>query len=336
MQTIIEILETYSLLRMLLAFLILIGIVFLNALVMGYLERKVAARIQRRWGPMEVGIQGWLQMVLDGVKMLAKQLIVPKDANRFLFRLAPLLCFTPVAMIFVVLPFSKSLYGINMNIGLVYIIAMASFNVFAILIAGWSSNNKYSLFGAMRSVAQNIAYEIPILLSLLAVVLTTSTFDLQKIVEAQSGILWFVFYPNLFIAFVIYLIAGCAETNRAPFDLPEAESELTAGFHTEYSGFGFALFALAEYGNLFIMASIATIMFLGGWNGPFGLELYSGPITGALWFLLKVFIIMLVMIWVRWTYPRVRFDQLMNLAWKYLIPFSMVNLLITAMVVKII
>jgi NADH-quinone oxidoreductase subunit H len=321
---------------MLIAFLCLIGILFLNAIVMGYLERKIAGRIQRRWGPMEVGVQGWLQMILDGVKMLAKQLIVPKNANKFLFRLAPLLCFTPVAMVFAAIPFSKALYGINLNIGLIYIIAMSSINVFAILIAGWSSNNKYSLFGAMRSVAQNIAYEIPILLSLLAVVLTTASFDLQKIVEAQSGILWFVFYPNLFVAFVIYLIAGCAETNRAPFDLPEAESELTAGFHTEYSGFGFGLFAIAEYGNLFIMASMATIMFLGGWNFPFGIKFLSGPLVGAVWFLLKVFIIMLVMMWVRWTYPRVRFDQLMNLAWKYLIPFSLVNLLITALMVKII
>ncbi len=334
MQQIIDMIQTYSLLRMLIAFLCLLAIVFLNAVVMGYLERKIAARIQRRWGPMEVGIQGWLQMILDGVKMLAKQLIVPKDADRFLFRLAPLLCFTPVVMIFAVLPFSSALYGINLHIGLIYIIAMASINVFAILIAGWSSNNKYSMFGAMRSVAQNIAYEIPILLSLLTVVLTTATFDLQKIVEAQSGILWFAMYPNLFVAFVIYLIAGCAETNRAPFDLPEAESELTAGFHTEYSGFGFGLFAVAEYGNLFIMASIATIMFLGGWNGPFGLG--SGPILGAFWFTMKVLVLMLVMMWVRWTYPRVRFDQLMNLAWKYLIPFSLVNLLITAFLVKMI
>lgn len=334
MEQIIEMLQTYSLLRMLLAFCCLIGIIFANAIVMGYLERKIAARIQRRWGPMEVGLQGWLQMILDGVKILSKQLIVPKDADKFLFRLAPLLCFTPVAMIFVALPISRSFYGINLNIGLIYIIAMGSINVFSILIAGWSSNNKYSMFGAMRSVAQNIAYEIPILLSLLAVVLTTTTFDLQKIVQAQSGILWFVAYPNLFIAFVIYLIAGCAETNRAPFDLPEAESELTAGFHTEYSGFAFGLFAIAEYGNLFIMASIATIMFLGGWNGPFGL--LSGPVMGAIWFLFKVFILMVIMIWVRWTYPRVRFDQLMNLAWKYLIPFSLVNLLLTALVVKII
>ncbi|GAB6095060.1 NADH-quinone oxidoreductase subunit NuoH [Desulfatiferula olefinivorans] len=333
MEQIIEYITTYSLLRMLLAFVCLIGIIFANAIVMGYLERKIAARIQRRWGPMEIGVQGWLQMILDGVKMLSKQLIVPKDADRFLFRLAPLLCFTPVAMIFAALPFSRSLYGINLNLGLIYIIAMGSINVFAILIAGWSSNNKYSLFGAMRSVAQNVSYEIPILLSLLAVVLTTATFDLQKIVEAQSGWLWFVVYPNLFVAFVIYLVAGCAETNRAPFDLPEAESELTAGFHTEYSGFGFGLFAVAEYGNLFIMASMATIMFLGGWNGPFGL--LNGPLTGAVWFLLKVFVLMLVMIWVRWTFPRVRFDQLMNLAWKYLIPFSLVNLLITALVVKI-
>lgn len=334
MEQIVEIMTEYSLVRMLVAFLILITVIMLNAIVMGYLERKIAAKIQRRWGPMEVGIQGWLQMFLDGVKLLAKQLIIPNEANPFLFRMAPLLCFTPVAMAFAAIPFSESLYGIDLNIGLIYILSMGSLNVFSILVAGWSSNNKYSLFGAMRSVAQNIAYEIPILLSLLSVVLVTASFNLKTIVGYQSGLLSFWMCQPL--ALIIYLIAGCAETNRAPFDLPEAESELTAGYFTEYGGFSFGLFAMAEYGNLFIMSSVATMMFLGGWNGPFGLDFYSGPLMGAFWFLLKVFILMLIMIWVRWTYPRVRFDQLMNLSWKYLIPFSLVNLLITAFIVKII
>lgn len=334
MDFITGILAKYSLVRMLVSFSLLITIVMLNAIVMGYLERKICAKIQRRWGPMEVGVQGWLQMILDGVKLLAKQLIIPRDANPFLFRMAPLVCFVPAAMAFATIPFSKSLYAIDLNIGLIYILAMGSINVFAILVAGWSSNNKYSLFGSLRSVAQNIAYEIPILLSLLSVVLVTTSFNLKEIIEYQGGIpsFWMI-QP---VAFIIFLIAGCAETNRVPFDLPEAESELTAGYFTEYGGFSFGLFAMAEYGNLFIMASMATVMFLGGWHGPFGLDFYSGPIFGAFWFLLKVFVIMLIMIWVRWTYPRVRFDQLMNLSWKYLIPFSLVNLLLTAFIVKVI
>ena len=316
----------YDVLRMVIAFVLMISLVFINALVMGYMERKVAARIQRRWGPMEVGVQGWLQMIIDGVKIIAKQLIVPRDADRTIFRVAPLLSFTPVVLPFLVMPFSKSLIGRDVNLGLIFILAVASINVLSIFIAGWASNNKYSLFGAVRSVSQNIAYEIPILLSLLSVVMITNTYSMQEIVAAQ-GTVWFCLVQP--VACLIYLVSAVAETNRAPFDLPEAESELTAGFHTEYSGFGFSLFMIAEYANMFIVCAVATVLFFGGWHGPF-----SGEYLGALWFLLKVFLLMLTMIWVRWTFPRVRFDQLMNLAWKYLIPFSLVNLLLTALIVK--
>lgn len=316
----------YDVLRMVIAFVLMISLVFINALVMGYMERKVAARIQRRWGPMEVGTQGWLQMVIDGVKIIAKQLIVPRDADRTIFRVAPLLSFTPVVLPFLVMPFSKNLIGRDINLGLIFILAVSSINVLSIFIAGWASNNKYSLFGAIRSVSQNIAYEIPILLSLLSVVLITNTYSMQKIVEAQGTLWFFLVQP---VACLIYLVSAVAETNRAPFDLPEAESELTAGFHTEYSGFGFSLFMIAEYANMFIVCAVATVLFFGGWHGPF-----SGEYLGALWFLLKVFLLMLTMVWVRWTFPRVRFDQLMNLAWKYLIPFSLVNLLLTALIVK--
>ncbi|VFQ45750.1 NADH-quinone oxidoreductase subunit NuoH [Desulfoluna butyratoxydans] len=316
-----------DMMRLVIAFVMLISLVFINALVMGYLERKVAARIQRRWGPMEVGVQGWLQMVIDGIKIIAKQLIVPRDADRTVFRVAPLLSFTPVVLPFLVMPFSKALSGRDINLGLIFVLAVSSINVLSIFVAGWASNNKYSLFGAVRSVSQNIAYEIPILLSLLSVVLITNTFSMQGIVAAQ-GKVWFVLIQP--VACLIYLISATAETNRAPFDLPEAESELTAGYHTEYSGFGFSLFMIAEYGNMFIVCAVATVLFFGGWHGPF-----SGEYLGALWFLLKVFLLMLIMIWVRWTYPRVRFDQLMNLAWKYLIPFSLVNLLLTALVVAL-
>ncbi|BCS98813.1 NADH-quinone oxidoreductase subunit H [Desulfoluna limicola] len=316
----------YDVLRMVIAFVLMISLVFINALVMGYMERKVAARIQRRWGPMEVGVQGWLQMIIDGVKIIAKQLIVPRDADRTIFRVAPLLSFTPVVLPFLVMPFSKNLIGRDINLGLIFILAVSSINVLSIFVAGWASNNKYSLFGAVRSVSQNIAYEIPILLSLLSVVMITNTYSMQGIVAAQ-GTVWFCIVQP--VACLIYLVSAVAETNRAPFDLPEAESELTAGFHTEYSGFGFSLFMIAEYANMFIVCAVATVLFFGGWHGPF-----SGEYLGALWFLLKVFLLMLTMIWVRWTFPRVRFDQLMNLAWKYLIPFSLVNLLLTALIVK--
>ena len=216
-----------------------------------------------------------------------------------------------------------------MNLGLVFIVTMGSINVMALLVGGWGSNNKYSMFGAMRAVAQCIAYEIPILLSMLAVILMTNTFSLKGIVGAQKS-MWFIDLQP--VAFLIYIISGVAETNRAPFDLPEAESELTAGFHTEYSGMGFSLFFLAEYTNMFIVASVATVLFLGGWHGP---PLPHGEYLGIVWFFLKVYFLLFLMIMVRWTYPRVRFDQLMNFAWKYLIPFALVNLFITAVVVKL-
>jgi NADH-quinone oxidoreductase subunit H len=315
--------------RILICAVIVISFVFLNAIVMGYLERKIAGHIQRRPGPMEVGYHGILQLVVDGIKLVAKELLLPVNINRPLFRIAPLLAFSPVVLPFIVIPFSEKLQVRDFNLGLLFILAMGALNLLAILVGGWSSNNKYSLFGAMRAVAQNIAYEIPILLSLLAVVLMTNTFSLQKIVSAQSGLWFFLVQP---LAFIIYFISGVAETNRAPFDLPEAESELTAGFHTEYSGMGFSLFFLAEYTNMFVFCSIATLLFLGGWSG---FPLPYNDYTSAFWFLIKVYFLLILMIHIRWTYPRVRFDQLMNFAWKYLIPFSLVNLLITAVIVKL-
>lgn len=318
-----------ELIRILVCALIVIAFVFLNAVVMGYLERKIAGHIQRRPGPMEVGSHGILQLVVDGVKLVAKELLVPVNVNRPLFKVAPLLSFAPVVLPFVVIPFSQKLQVRDFNLGLLFILAMSALNLMAILVGGWSSNNKYSLFGAVRAVAQNIAYEIPILLSLLAVVLMTNTFSLQGIVSAQHKI-WFIFLQP--VAFIIYFVSGVAETNRAPFDLPEAESELTAGFHTEYSGMGFSLFFLAEYTNMLIVCCIATLLFLGGWSG---IPLPYNDYTSAFWFLIKVYLLLIFMIHIRWTYPRVRFDQLMNFAWKYLIPFSLVNLLITAVIVKL-
>lgn len=318
-----------ELIRMVFAVIIIISFIFLNAVMMGYLERKIAGHVQRRPGPMEVGSHGILQLIVDGVKLVAKELLIPVNVDRTLFRLGPILSFTPVILPLLVIPFSEKLQARDLNLGLVFIVAMTSINVMALLVGGWGSNNKYSMFGAMRAVAQSIAYEIPILLSMLAVILMANTFSLKEIVGAQQKI-WFVLLQPL--AFIIYIVSGVAETNRAPFDLPEAESELTAGFHTEYSGMGFSLFFLGEYTNMFTVASVATVLFLGGWHGP---PIPHGEYLGIVWFFLKVYFLLFFMIMIRWTYPRVRFDQLLNFAWKYLVPFSLVNILITAVVVKL-
>jgi NADH-quinone oxidoreductase subunit H len=318
-----------ELIRMVIAVIIIISFLFFNAAMMGYLERKIAGHVQRRPGPMEVGFHGILQLVADGVKLLGKELLIPFNVDRTLFRVAPLLAFTPVILPLLVIPFSEKLQARDLNLGLIFIVSMGSVNVMALLVAGWGSNNKYSMFGAMRAVAQSIAFEIPILLSMLAVVFMCNTFSLKEIVGAQEKI-WFIFLQP--VAFLIYVIAGLAETNRAPFDLPEAESELTAGFHTEYSGMAFSLFIIGEYTNMFVVASVATVLFLGGWHGP---HLPYGEYLSIVWFLLKVYFLLFLMIMVRWTYPRVRFDQLLNFSWKYLVPFSFINILLTAVLVKL-
>ncbi|HTP66925.1 MAG TPA: NADH-quinone oxidoreductase subunit NuoH [Geobacteraceae bacterium] len=320
---------TAEIVRILVALVVVIGFTFLNVLLLGYAERKISGRIMRRPGPMEVGPQGLLQLVVDGVKLVAKQFITPVESAGPLFRVAPLLAFMPVGLSFIVIPFSNRLQVRDLDTGLVFMLTVMSLNTFAILVAGWTSNSKYSLFGAIRSVAQSVAYEIPMLLSLLSIVFTANTLSMKGIVLAQHPV-WYVLVQP--VAFLIYFIAGLAETNRAPFDLPEAESELTAGFHTEYSGMGFSMFFLAEYTNMFFVCSLAVVLFFGGWSGP---PLPFMDYTGAVWFLLKVYLLLFVMIWVRWTFPRVRFDQLLNFCWMYLIPFSLVNLLLTAVVVKI-
>ena len=304
--------------------------VSLNAPFLVWLERKVAGHIQLRIGPKEVGPFGLLQTIIDGIKLVGKELITPRNVDRKLFILAPVLVFTPVLVPFIVLPFSKSLPLNDMNIGLLVIFSFSTINVLAILIGGWGSNNKYSLLGAIRSVSQNIAYEIPLLLAVLSVVLMTRTLQMSKIVEAQSSLWFFMVQP---LAALIYFICATAETNRAPFDIPEAESELVAGFHTEFSGMRFGLFFLAEYTNIFIVSAVATTLFLGGWQGPFGISL---GIPGVIWFLMKTYLLVFIIMWFRWTYPRLRFDQLMNFSWKVLIPLALANLVITAGIIKLI
>ena len=316
--------------RLIVGLLIVIGFSQINALFLVWLERKVAGHIQLRPGPKEVGPFGLLQTIIDGIKLIGKELITPRAADRKLFVLAPVLIFMPVLVSFLVLPFGPNLILRDMNVGVLLIFAFSTFSVLAILAGGWAANNKYALLGAVRSVAQNVAYEIPLLLTVVTVVLMTNSLRFAEIVAAQSKV-WFVFFQP--VACVLYLICATAETNRAPFDIPEAESELIAGFHTEYSGMRFGLFFLAEYTNMFIVCAVATSLFFGGWHGLFGFDL---GIPGVVWFLLKTYFLLFVIMWVRWTFPRVRFDQLMNFSWKVMIPLSLVNLIITAAVLKFI
>jgi len=298
--------------------------VVVNALLLTWAERKVAGRMQRRIGPKEVGPFGLIQPIADALKLLGKEILTPRQVEKPLYYLAPTLVFIPVLVSFVVIPFDASLQVRDINVGILVILAFSSLSVLSILFAGWGSNNKYALIGSIRSVAQNVAYEIPLLLSLLPIIMMTNSLSLKEIVEAQKNG-WFVFWQPL--AFIIYFIAGVAETNRTPFDLPEAESELVAGYHTEYSGMRFALFFLAEYTNIFIVSAIAVTFFLGGYQGPF--------LPGIVWFLIKSYLLVFVIIWLRWTFPRVRFDQLLNFSWKVLIPLTFINLLVTGGLLKL-
>jgi NADH-quinone oxidoreductase subunit H len=310
--------------RMIVGLIGVIALVSVNALFLIWMERKVSAHMQLRPGPMEVGWHGAIQTVADAVKLMGKELITPEEVDKPIYWLAPIVIFLPVLLSFLVIPFSETWIIKDLNVGIILILGFSTLAVLAILMAGWSSNNKYSVFGAIRSVAQNVAYEIPLLITVMSIILMVGSFKLSDIVAAQSRY-WFVAVQPL--AFILYIICATAETNRAPFDLPEAESELVAGFHTEYTGMRFALFFLAEYTNMFIVSAIATVLFLGGWRGPF--------LPGVIWFLLKVYAVIFLLMWFRWTFPRVRFDQLVTFAWKILIPLAFVNLLITALVLKL-
>ncbi len=323
MEQMLKILEIEGV-RMAIGLLAVFLFVVVNALILTWAERKVAGHMQLRIGPKEVGPYGLIQPLADAMKLLGKEIITPKSVDKPLFFLGPIIIFVPVLVSFVVIPFDSFLQVKDINVGILVILAFSSLTVLSILMAGWGSNNKYSLIGSIRSVAQSVAYEIPLLLSLLAIVMMTNSLSLKDVVEAQKGI-WFIFIQPL--AFIIYFIAAVAETNRTPFDLPEAESELVAGYHTEYSGMMFALFFLAEYTNMFIVSAVTVTFFLGGYQGPF--------LPGIVWFLLKSYFLVFVMMWVRWTFPRVRFDQLLNISWKALIPLAFINLLITGGLLKL-
>jgi NADH-quinone oxidoreductase subunit H len=307
-----------------------LALITISAMVLTWAERKIAGHMQRRIAAKEVGPFGLIQPVADVLKLLGKELLTPADVEKPLYYLGPILIFVPVLVSFVVIPFDANLQVMDVNVGILVILAFSSLSVLSILISGWGSNNKYSLIGSVRSVAQNIAYEIPLLLSLLAVVFMSNSLSMKEIVEAQNGGLlgvsnWYIFKQP--IAFLIFFIACVAETNRTPFDLPEGESELVAGFHTEYSGMRFALFFLAEYTSMLIVSAVATTLFLGGYKGP--------VLPGVLWFLIKTYFLVFVIIWFRWTFPRVRFDQLLNFSWKILMPLSFLNLIATGALLKL-
>lgn len=319
-----------------------------------YAERRVLAVIQNRLGPNRVGPSGLLQPFADLIKFIFKEDIVPLAVNKWLYILAPAVTLVPAMMVLIVYPVGPdielfgrkiSLSVTHMNIGLLYVLAMTSLGVYGIVIAGWSSNSKYSLLGGLRSTAQMISYELALSLSLIAALLMAGTLDLSKIVELQAGA-WFGIIPkwNIFggatwqllpvgiIAFFIYLISAIAETNRVPFDLPEAETELVAGFHTEYSALKFALFFMAEYVNMMTVSVLATVIFLGGWNGPF---VDKFPLLGVVYFLGKIFFFLFLYIWLRGTLPRFRFDQLMNFGWKFLLPMALFNIVLSAVLAVI-
>ena len=324
--------------------LVLIGLCLLVgyaliALALIYAERKVCAFFQCRLGPNRVGPYGLTQSVADMFKMLTKEIIEINHVDRFLFNLAPFMVIIASVLAFGCLPFAKGLQVIDFNVGIFFLVAVSSIGIVGILLAGWASNNKYSLIGAMRSGAQMISYELSIGLSIMTLVVFAGTMQISELVELQSDG-WFIFRGHIpaFIAFVIYLVAGTAETNRGPFDLPEAESELTAGCHTEYSGMHFGFFYLAEYLNLFVVSGVATTLFLGGWM-PFHVPGWEGfnqvmdYIPSIVWFFGKCAVIMFIMMWFKWTFPRLRIDQLLRLEWKYLLPLNLFNLLLMVVVV---
>lgn len=304
---------------------LIMGFLSVNALMIVWMERKVAARMQRRMGPTERGIFGLLQTTYDMIKLISKELITPRHVSRKLYLVAPVVLFAPIIAICSLFPLSEGWVFHDYDIALVLVLAFSGMAVVGIFAAGWGSNNKYSLLGAVRSILQNIAYEVPLVLSVLAVVIMARSLSLHEIVMEQSAVPYIVMQP---LAALIFFIAATAETNRAPFDIPEAESELVGGFHTEYSGMRFGLFFFAEYSSMIIVCALATVLFLGGWQGPF--------LPGFIWFFIKVYLLIFLMMWFRWTFPRLRFDQLLRFAWLLLVPLALANLLVTAVIVKLI
>jgi NADH-quinone oxidoreductase subunit H len=307
---------------------------FVSVLAMAliYVERKVAGHMQQRLGPMRVGWHGVLQTLADTLKLLGKEGITPRDADVFVYNLAPLISFVSAFVALAFIPFAPRLQALTFNVGLLFLVGVSSVGVLGILAAGWASNNKWSLLGAMRAGAQIISYELSATLALLAMVLFVGSLDFQQIVESQRAGWWIWRAPGVgLVAFVIYTIASTAECNRTPFDIVEGESELTAGFHTEYSSMKWAMFFLAEFANVFIVSAVSATVFLGGWmpfhiGGWVALNQIFDLIPPLLWFFGKVSVLVFVVMWFRWTFPRLRVDQLMRFEWKYLMPLSLANM----------
>lgn len=323
----------------------------INVLFLVWLERKISAWIQNRMGPMKTGRWGWMQTLADGLKCIMKEDIIPGGADKALFVLAPMISVASAMLVWIVIPFGPGNNGIfsDLPIGIIFIAAATSFSIISVFMSGWGSNNKYSLFGSMRGAAQMISYEVALVMSILGVVMLAGSLSLQDIItrQANSGLFgWYLFKQP--VAFIIYMIAALAELNRTPFDLMEAESELVSGYHTEYSGIRWLLFMLAEYGHMLSWSAIAAALFLGGWTGP-GLGYFAGWIpafnvfnagiwpylTGFFWFAFKTYIFIFITMWLRWTLPRVRIDQLMDIGWKFLLPVSLVNIAATAVLYNV-
>jgi NADH-quinone oxidoreductase subunit H len=304
-----------------------------------YAERKVIGYIQVRIGPNRVGWRGLLQPIADALKLLVKEVIVPTKANKGLFLLAPLISIVPALAAWAVVPFDAGLVLADINAGLLYVLALTSLGVYGVIIAGWASNSKYALLGAMRAAAQIVAYEIAMGFALVGVLVAAGSLNLSAIVEAQSGSFLTWFWLPLLPLFGVYYISGVAETNRAPFDVAEGESEIVAGFHVEYSGMAFAIFFLAEYANMVLIAMLTTLLFFGGWLSPFQNIPVLGEATawvpGTIWLLLKTFFFMFVFLWLRATFPRYRYDQIMRLGWKVFIPITIVWILVVALAVLV-
>src|SRR5574341_2069972 len=325
---------------------VVMGTVLIHVAYLTLAERKVLSWMQDRMGPMEVGKYGLLQPIADGIKLLLKEDIVPSGANKIIFTLAPILSLIPALIGFAVIPWGDGEWTLalpligdvtfrpfitDLNIGVLYLLALSGIGAYGVLLGGWASNSKYSLLGGLRSAAQVISYELALGMSLVGVLLMAGSLSLVKITQAQAGGFWhwYIFAPPFpqLLAFVVYVISAVAETNRVPFDLPEAESELVAGFFTEYSGMRFAFFFLAEYGNMILVSCIAAVVFLGGWHAPFP---FLDFVPGVIWFLLKVYAFLFFFIWIRGTLPRLRYDQLMTFGWKVMIPLVLANILITS------
>jgi NADH-quinone oxidoreductase subunit H len=302
-----------------------------------YAERKVIGYMQDRLGPNRVGAFGLLQPIMDALKLFLKEIVIPTKSNKFLFFIAPILSFAPAYAAWAVMPFGKGVYFAQTNVALLYIFAMTSFSVYGGVIAGWASNSKYSLFGALRAGAQVISFELAMGFSIVGVVIASGSMGISGIIDSQNGGILHWFFIPLFPLFIVYFISGVAETNRAPFDVVEGESEIVAGHHVEYSGSRFALFFLAEYANMILVSMLTSIMFLGGWNSPFqgtSLEHYFDFVPTTIWLFGKTGIFMFMFLWIRATFPRYRYDQIMRLGWKIFIPLTFIWVVVVACMVR--